>query len=49
MNTSAIRYRVADFLINHAPVDFVPESELRALDRPNDRQLIDAEAAESRP
>ena len=49
MNTSAIRYRVADFLIYHAPFDFVPESELLVLDRPDDRQLIDVEAAESRP
>lgn len=49
MNTSAIRYRVADFLINHAPFNFVPESELLVLDRPDDRRRIDAQAAESRP
>jgi signal-transduction protein with cAMP-binding, CBS, and nucleotidyltransferase domain len=31
MNTSVIRYRVADFLKRHAPFDTVPETELIAL------------------
>ncbi len=31
MNTSVIRYRVADFLKRHAPFDSVPEAELLAL------------------